>query len=242
MTEEATPELNRVESIYDEIAPEWDGRQGLVERLLMGQAIRASLAGVLHGDVLEIGTGTGPTLALLVDNERVTSFTGVDLSQGMLDQARRKSGGLPFPVELRRMAAGRLEFPDSAYDTVTTSLMLCTVPDPALALQEMARVCKPDGLVVVLEHVQARNPLLAGLQKALSPLQARMLGCHLDRPTDRLVRDLGFRIEHETTRFFGVFHLIVARPPTVAVVPISRRQRSGSRDPEFRQRPAGPAG
>ncbi|MBA3274421.1 MAG: class I SAM-dependent methyltransferase [Chloroflexia bacterium] len=216
MTEEANPELERVEAIYDGIAPEWDGRQGLVERLLMGRAMRESLAGLLHGDVLEIGTGTGPTLALLADNARVTSFTGVDLSQGMLDQAQRKSGGLPFPVELRRMEAGRLDFPDATFDTVTTSLMLCTVPDPALALGEMARVCKPDGLIVVLEHVRARNPALAGLQKLLTPLQARMLGCHLDRPTDRLVRDLGFRVELDTTRFFGVFHLIVAKPPATS--------------------------
>lgn len=213
MTDPHAAERDRVETIYDEIAPEWDGRQGLVERILMGQAMRESLASLLHGDVLEIGTGTGPTLRLLANNDRVTSFTGVDLSNGMLDQARNHAGGLPFPVELQRMDAGRLDFADASFDVVTTSLMLCTVPDPALALREMARVCKPDGLVVLLEHVRARNPLLAGLQRALNPMQVRMLGCHLDRPTDRLARDLGFRMEHESTRFFGVFHLIAACPP-----------------------------
>ena len=171
MTDEGNPELKRVETIYDQIAPEWDGRQGLVERLLMGRAMRESLAGVLHGDVLEIGTGTGPTLALLAENARVTSFTGVDLSQGMLDQAQRKSSGLPFPVELRRMEAGQLHFPDAAFDAVTASLTLCTVPDPALALREMARICKPDGLIAVLEqlphqHRQIIELRLAGLTSA----------------------------------------------------------------------------
>lgn len=213
MADPHAAERDRIETIYNEIAPDWDQRQGVVERILMGQAMRDSLAGLLHGDVLEIGTGTGPTLRLLAGNDRVTSFTGVDLSAGMLDQARKHALDLPFPVDLRRMDAESLDFADASFDVVTTSLMLCTVPDPALALREMTRVCKPDGLVVLLEHVRARNPLLAGLQRALNPLQVRMLGCHLDRPTDRLTRDLGFRIEHETTRFFGVFHLIAARPP-----------------------------
>ncbi len=213
MTEPHTTELKRVEAIYDDIAPEWDQRQGMVERMLMGQPMRESLAQLLRGDVLEVGTGTGPTLRLLAGNPRVTSYTGVDLSQGMLDQARKHFDGLPFPVDLRQMNAGQLDFGDASFDTVTASLTLCTVPDPAVALGEMARVCKPDGLIVLLEHVRVRNPILAGMQKVLTPLQVRMLGCHFDRPTDRLVRDLGFRIEHETTRFFGVFHLIAARPP-----------------------------
>lgn len=211
--ERSRAELDRVEAIYDNIAPEWDARQGMVERMLMGQPMREALAGLLQGDVLEIGTGTGPTLRLLGGNDRVTSYTGVDLSNGMLEQARQHAGDVPFPVTLRRMNAGQLDFGDGQFDTVTASLTLCTVPDPAVALGEMARVCKPDGMIVLLEHVRARNPLLAGMQKVLAPLQVRILGCHLDRPTDRLVRDLGFRVEAETTRFFGVFHLIVARPP-----------------------------
>ncbi|MGC4107457.1 MAG: hypothetical protein QM753_14130, partial [Thermomicrobiales bacterium] len=56
-------------------------------------------------------------------------------------------------------------------------------------------------------------PILAGMAKLVSPLQERMLGCHLDRPTDRLVRELGFHVEREEMRFLGVFHLIVAQPP-----------------------------
>lgn len=219
MPDQVNPELDRVRAIYDRIAPTWDRRQGLVERVLMGQHMRASLASELRGDVLEAGTGTGPTLGLLADNTKITSFTGVDLSNGMLDVARDVARGALFPVELRRMDGGRLDFPDATFDTVTTSLMLCTVPDPDLTLREMARVCKPGGRIVLLEHVRARNPLLIAMQMALTPLQERMLGCHLDRPTDRLVHDLGFRVERESTRFFGVFRLIVARPPSEGALP-----------------------
>lgn len=207
-------ELTRVAAIYDEIAPTWDQRQGLVERVLMGKAMRASLASHLAGDVLEIGSGTGATLPFLDQREsRITSLTGTDLSQGMLAEARQTVRALGQPVALVRMDAGALAFADATFDTVTTSLMLCTVPDPARALREMMRVLKPGGKIVLLEHVRARNPLIALSQRILTPLQERMLGCHLDRRTDRLVRELGFRIEREETRFFGVFHLIVARPP-----------------------------
>ena len=216
MTTSPQPELDRIEAIYDDIAPTWDQRQGFVERTLMGQPMRKALAGRLRGDVLEIGTGTGPTLRLLAGNHDVTSFTGVDLSEGMLDQARAHASALPYPVTLRQMDAQHLDFPDATFDSVTTSLTLCTVPDPERALREMARVCRPEGTIVLLEHVQARNPLVAGMLKLLSPLQERMLGCHLDRRTDRLVCDLGFRVEHESPRFFGVFHLIVARPPNTS--------------------------
>jgi len=209
-------ERDRVAAIYDEIAPTWDARQGLVERVLMGDAMRHALADALRGDVLEIGTGTGTTfrhLEHMKNGGTITSVTGTDLSRGMLREARAPAAALDVPVSLLRMDAGALAFADGTFDTVTTSLMLCTVPDPARALREMARVCRMDGRIVLLEHVRARNRLIALSQRVLTPMQKRMLGCHLDRRTDRLVRDLGFRVEREETRFFGIFHLIVARPP-----------------------------
>lgn len=205
----------RIAAIYDDLAPTWDRRQGLVERVLMGSAMRRDLATCLEGDVLEIGTGTGVTLRHTPADHAIRSFTGVDLSRGMLDQAgdAAREAGVRFPVDLRRMTAGTLDFPDGSFDTVTTSLTLCTVPDQAHALLEMARVCRPDGRIVLLEHVLAGNPVLAWLQRRMTPVQAQAMGCHLDRQTDRTIRDLRFPIERERKRFFGVFRLIVARPP-----------------------------
>jgi ubiquinone/menaquinone biosynthesis C-methylase UbiE len=216
MTTPANPEVARVAAIFDRIAPTWDRRVGFLERKAMGQAMRMALADELHGDVLEIGAGTGPTLRLLAGSTRITSYTGVDISEGMLAEAREATPRPDVPITLRQMDATRLEFPDASFDTVTTSLTLCTVPDPARTLREMARVCRPDGRVVLLEHVRAPNRLLAWLQARLTPLQVRMLGCHFDRPTDQLVRELGFVVERDETRFFGIFHLMVARPPGTA--------------------------
>ncbi len=208
-----TAETNRVRNIYDRIAPEWDARQGRAENKMLGDAMRQTLANNLHGDVLEIGTGTGVTLRHLAGNASVTSFTGTDLSSGMLDQAQPLVDTVPFPVTLRRMDADHLDFPDASFDTVTTSLTLCTVPDPAHTLREMARLCKPGGTVAILEHVLAPNPLVALGLKLVAPIQRRAMGCNLDRRTDRLVRELGFRVDHRESRFLGIFHLIIARPP-----------------------------
>lgn len=208
-------DLQRISRIYDEQAPTWDEREGRSENLVLGNAYRDRLARLLEGDVLEIGAGTGETLRRIqAMNVPVRSYTGVDLSMGMLAEASRHVDVCAFPVTLRQMNAEMLTaFADNAFDTVTASLVLCTVPDPAAALREMARVCKPDGRIVLIEHVLASNPIVGGVQKVVAPLQERHMGCHIDRPTHRLVRDLGFRVEQDDSRLFGIVHLIVARPP-----------------------------
>lgn len=208
-----SPETDRIRTVYDRLASDWDQRQGRGERLLMGEDMRRTLAGYLRGDVLELGSGTGATFRHLDwDAGPVTSFTATDLSAGMLDEARRHEAIAGKPVTFRQVEATDLPFPDESFDTVTTSLMLCTVPDPERTLREMSRVTRQDGRVVILEHVRAPNRMLAAAQRLLTPLQERQMGCHLDRATDRLVQDLGFDIEHRETRFFSIFQLLVLRP------------------------------
>lgn len=208
-------DLQRISRIYDERAPTWDRREGRGENLVLGQAYRERLARMLEGDVLEIGVGTGETLRRVqAAKSPVTAYTGIDVSTGMLAEASKYVASSPFPVTLRQMNAESLAaFSENVFDTVTASLVLCTVPDPVSALREMARVVKPDGKIVLIEHVLARNPLVGTAQKVLAPLQRRHMACHIDRPTDRMLRDLGFRVERDDSRLFGVVHLIVARPP-----------------------------
>lgn len=208
---DSSSDIDRIRTIYDRLAPAWDQREGFVERMLMGEAMRRELARHLQGDVLELGSGTGATFPL-IDWNVVTSLTATDVSGGMLDQARQRPAIRDRPVTFQQVNATALPFPDASFDTVTTSLMLCTVPAPETTLREMSRVARPNGRIVLLEHVRAPNRLVAGMQRLLSPLQQRRMGCHLDRPTDQLVRDMGFGIEHQETRFLGVFHLLVLTP------------------------------
>ena len=213
MPEPSTPTRDQIRDIYDRLAPDWDRREGAGERLMIGEDMRRTLANHLRGDVLELGSGTGATLRHMDwDRGLVTSFTATDISPGMLDQARQRADIQGRPVTFREIDASSLPFPDESFDTVTTSLMLCTVPDPERTLREMSRVTRPGGRIVILEHVRAPNPILAFLQKVLTPMQVRRMGCHLDRPTDQLVRDMGFQVERHDRKFLSIFRLLVFPP------------------------------
>lgn len=211
-------DTDRIRRVYDDLAPTWDAREALAERLLIGPHLRRDLGRHLRGEVLELGSGTGATLPM-VDWSAVTAFTATDLSPGMLAEARRNPAAERRPVTFREVEAGALPFPDATFDTVTTSLMLCTVPDPAATLAEMTRVLRPGGRIVLLEHVLAPNRLIAWLQRRVSPWQEQRMGCHLDRRTDRLVRDLGYTVVHHRRRVPGIFHLMVLEPPSGQALP-----------------------
>lgn len=204
-------DIDRVRDIYDRLSTDWDAREARGERLLMGPNLRRSLARELRGDVLDIGAGTGANLPL-VDWDRITSYTVTDLSPRMLDHARQRPEVRDRPVRFEVVEATALPYPDAAFDTVTTSLVLCTVPDPKRTLREMSRVCRPDGRIVLLEHVLAPNPVLAWLLRRMAPAQVRRMGCHLDRRTDALVAEMGFPLVREERRLFSIFRLLVLRP------------------------------
>ncbi len=203
-------EIRRVQAIYDARAKIYDRTVGRGESLLLGD-FRRLFAAELRGDVLEIAVGSGLNLPYyLPTTDRVV---GVDLSRGMLLEALARADALERPVALAQMEAGCLALPDASFDTVAVSLALCTVPDPVGTLREIARVCRPTGRIVLLEHVRSPIWSVAVLQRLLTPLQERALGCHLTRETVETVRRAGFAIETERRRVFGVVRLVVARPP-----------------------------
>lgn len=208
-------DIQRLTRIYDARADHWDEREGRAENRILGDAFRTRLASQLEGDVLEIGVGTGETLRRLRTlNPPITSFTGIDISTAMLAQASRYKTGNRFPVSFHQANAESLTmFADNSFDTVTGSLVFCTVPDQEAALREVARVVKPEGRIVLIEHVLPVNPILSMPMRLVAPLQVRNMGCHIDRQTDQIIRKLGFRIEQDQSKVFGILHLIVARPP-----------------------------
>lgn len=203
---------HRVQAIYDRRAPTYDRSVGRGERIAVG-TFRQTFGEALEGHVLEIAIGSG--LNLPYYSEAVTSAVGVDFSRGMLQQATRRATDLGREIDLLQMDAHQLAFADATFDTVAISLALCTVADPATVLREMARVCRPAGRVVLLEHVLSPSRPVAMIERLASPLQNRMLGCHLDRRTIDLARELGFTFEAEHHRLAGIFRLAVGRPPAL---------------------------
>jgi len=155
-------------------------------------ARRERLLAHATGETLEIGFGTGVTLPFY-DFARVTRLIVVEPSTGMNRRAARRIAASGAPVEIVAGGGEHLPFADARFDTVVTSLTLCSVGDPAAVLAGIRRVLKPGGKFLFLEHVRSDHPDRARWQRRLTPLQKVIgVGCHLDRPTADWVRDAGF--------------------------------------------------
>jgi SAM-dependent methyltransferase len=151
-----------------------------------------------RGRVLELGVGTGSNLAYYPAD--VTLVVGIDPHDAVLDRAenevrRLEQNGLPYPITLHRADAARLPYDDTSFDTVVAFLTLCTIPDFRTAAREAHRVLRPDGVLLVMEHVKgAEHSRLARWQHRLNPLWTRLaVGCHLNRDTAAALRDAGFK-------------------------------------------------
>jgi ubiquinone/menaquinone biosynthesis C-methylase UbiE len=113
-------------------------------------ARRAQLIPKASGVVLEVGIGSGLNLPFFL--RTITHLAGVDPSAELLSLARRKLGGVSFPVALFCRSAEELPFHERSFDTVVLTWTLCSIADPTQALAEVKRVLKPDGRLLFVEH------------------------------------------------------------------------------------------
>lgn len=155
----------------------------------------------LHGTVLEIGAGTGASIPHLPATVDRVIFTEPDPGMrrqltAKLDTARTDGTFAPAAAEVRADRSDALAADDASCDAVVSTLVLCTVPDPAAALAEIRRVLRPDGRLVFLEHVAAeQRPDRLRWQERLDPIWRRLAGgCRLARRTRAEIEAAGFEI------------------------------------------------
>jgi len=147
---DSEPQTTRgVVRAYDRLAPLYDRVFGQV--LEPGrQAMSAAAASLRPGSLLEVGVGTGLTLASYPPETRVV---GIDVSPPMLRRAEERAAAMPErEIELAMMDAERMDFRDHSFDCVTVPYVLSVTPDPARLVREIRRVCKPDGIILVVNH------------------------------------------------------------------------------------------
>jgi ubiquinone/menaquinone biosynthesis C-methylase UbiE len=150
-------------------------RAGLAER-------RQALLSQAHGATLELGAGTGVNIEHYPP--AVTELVLSEPDEHMGKNLRRRLAASGRTAEVVAAPAERLPFEDQHFDTVVGTLVLCTIPDPAGALAEAARVLKPGGRFLFLEHVRAESPRLARWQDRLhGPWYYFGAGCNCNRPT-----------------------------------------------------------
>jgi ubiquinone/menaquinone biosynthesis C-methylase UbiE len=156
-------------------ADSYERTPGWLERAALGDS-RAWLAGQARGETLEVAAGTGRNLPHYGTDVRLTA---VDLSPGMLRHARERAAQLGLAVDVREADAASLPFPDAAFDTVVCTLALCAVRDRGTALEEMVRVLRPGGLLLLVDHVERRwlsgRPATLALRRGVTEVTRRRL-------------------------------------------------------------------
>ena len=162
------------------------------------------------GRTLELGVGTGLNFPLY---RHVRSLVGIDPDPHMLRRAWARAVRARVPICLVRAVGETLPFRGAVFDTVVSTLVFATIPEPLAAAREVRRVLKPDGRLRFFEHFRSRQPLLAGLQDAVTPVWKRLMGgCQPNRDVVSIFRAAGFEIL-EAVKFRGTFLLHgMARP------------------------------
>jgi len=141
---------------------------------------RRQLVAGSEGATIEIGAGTGLNLEHYPD--AVTRLVLAEPDRHMRRRLGRRVDALGRPVEVIDASAERLPFPDSSFDTAVVTLVLCSVPDQEAALAEIARVLKPSGRLLFIEHVRSDDPKVARKQDRIRPLY-NLVGCNPNRET-----------------------------------------------------------
>jgi ubiquinone/menaquinone biosynthesis C-methylase UbiE len=171
-----------VERAYARWAPVYDALCGPV--FLSGRREAARAARAVGGRILEIGVGTGLSFS---DYDATTAITGIDLSAPMVERARKRrdSGRYPWVEDLQVMDAHDLAFADASFDCAVAQFVITLVANPERVLDECARVVRPGGEIILVNHLYSEKGLAAKIEDRLAK-SARRVGLRPEFPFARL--------------------------------------------------------
>lgn len=178
------------------------------ENMPMGKFKQEAIAQA-KAKILEVGIGSGANLKYYKSDQDVI---GIDFSKEMLNLANKKIISLKLEnIKLKEMNIENMDFLDDTFDTVISTCVFCTVPNPEKGLKEVFRVLKPGGKAIFLEHMKSENSIINIFLWVMNQLTIRILGTSLLRETEKSIRKAGFsKVTSKNLMMKDVLRLIVA--------------------------------
>src|SRR5215469_13508266 len=182
----------------------YDRLMANAEKAQLG-ALRRSLLTAASGDVIEIGGGTGANLPYY--RPEAGSLTITEPETAMVRRFERRAREQAPQAKILRAPAEDLPFEDGTFDTVVSTMVLCSVGDQPRALRQLRRVLRPGGQLLFIEHVRSGDPRLARHQDRMNWLNQLVVCCDCNRPTLTSIEQAGFTVT-------AVEHLTLANAPS----------------------------
>jgi len=200
MKEDTSHKYSKIAKLYDLL--EWP-----IETLLF-KKLRKEAVSCAYDHVLEVGVGTGKNLPYY---NKSVDLTAIDFSPGMLEVAKNKKTEVDLKAfKLYEMDVQDLKFEDDTFDTVISTFVFCTVPDPIAGLREVYRVLKPKGKVIFLEHMKSKYFVLNIILYLMNTVSKKLLGTSMIRETQKNIEQAGFTITSVEHKVFDIVRLIIA--------------------------------
>lgn len=203
-TEKIKKRYNRISYIYDLMETPME---------MFASSWRKEITAEVYGKVLEVGVGTGKNISFYPGNVEIVA---IDFSKAMLAKAIRKFVHNYKNLTLLEMDVQNLAFENNTFDCVLTSCVFCSVPIPVQGLKEIRRVCKPNGKIVMLEHVRSERKLLGPFMDVLNPLPLYFYGANINRDTIENIKKAGFTNVQTQDLWLDIFKKIIIindKPP-----------------------------
>lgn len=197
-------QTDKIKSRYNRISNVYNGMDHMIRPTWRKEMLRG-----LKGNILEVGVGTGANFEYYPINVDVT---GIDFSPKMLEKAKEKLPDSKATITLKEMDIEEMDFPDNTFDVVISSCVFCSVPNPVEGFKEIRRVVKPEGTIIMLEHMRSENQIVGKMLDLINPLAVRLSGANINRETISNIEKAGLKIKSQEYLMTSIMRKLVISP------------------------------